>query len=161
MKKTDYIKTFVLVAVVLFCALQKGYGSVVFPFLVFIFVVTMLYNLIRMALKPDERKKRCIRIAIWSVTVALIGGVLIHRDTAARNEAEVIITKVLAYKAGTGSYPAGLKEAGLDERALRDKWGIGYYVREGKIVLYYSANLMPLTTYDYYFETRKWQVNAY
>lgn len=161
MKMTDYAKTSVLAALVLFFALQKGNGGFVFPPLLLIFVVMMFYNVVRMARRPDERKRRGIRLAIWAVTLAIVAVVQIYWDTASRNEADTVITTIFAYKTRTGSYPISLKEVGYDEQALKDKWGMSYYVREGKLVLRYSATLMPLTTYDYDFETHQWQTNAY
>jgi len=160
MKTSDYAKTLVPVVIMLFLALQKGSGFL--PLLLLMFVVAMLFNLVRMFRRRDERKKYVIRLGIWAATLVLVGAVQTHWSNASRNDADIAVNAVLAHKARTGSYPASLKEIGIDEEELRTKWGIRYVVREGgKKVLAYPSSIMPLTMYDYDFESRKWVVNAY
>jgi len=159
MKTSDYIKTFALVAVSLFFSLQKGNGPLL-GILVPIFLVSVLYNFIRMIRKPEERKRRGIRLAIWSITLALACTVQIHWSEASHNEAEVALNKILAYKERTGIYPASLKEVGLDYKYLKEKWELRYWVKEGKARLVYPMSFMPLATYEYDFEARKWRKNG-
>ena len=159
MKTSDYIKTFVLVAIVLFFSLQNGNGLML-GILLPIFMVTVLYNFIRMIRKPEERKRRGIRLAIWTITLALACTVQIHWSEASHNEAELASKKILAYKERTGTYPASLKEVGLDGKYLEDEWALRYFVQEGKARLIYPMPFMPLATYEYDFEARKWRKNA-
>jgi hypothetical protein len=84
-----------------------------------------------------------------------------HRASGTSDEANKVAKAVLDYKTRTGIYPAGLKDAGLDEVALEREWDIRYFMREGKPVLTYPATFMPLTTVDYDFDKRAWHENSY
>jgi hypothetical protein len=71
------------------------------------------------------------------------------------------LQKVLAFRERAGTYPSSLAEAGLDGKALQADWKVRYFVQEGKPRLVYPAAFMPLTMYQYDFETGKWRQNAY
>lgn len=159
-RKTDRIKTFILVAITLFFTLQKGYGAWVPPLGLF-FLLAALYNIVKMIRKPDERKQRGIKLAIWFVVLAVAGAVQSHWAEGTRDEAGKVAKALREYKTRTGAYPANLKEGGLDEQALNDQWEIRYLIRDGKPMLVYPAPFMPLTTYEYDFEQNKWRENAY
>jgi hypothetical protein len=160
MKTRNYIKTSILVTIVLFFTVQKGYGPLVLS-LWFIFLFVLIYNLIRMARKPDERKRRGIRMAIWLVALSVAGAVQSHWASSTSKEADKVAKLVHDYQAHKGVYPANLAEAGLDEKALENDWDIRYFLREGKPVLAYPATFMPLTTYDYDFDKHTWKENSY
>ena len=160
MKTADYFKTFALVAIVLFFSLQKGSGPLL-GILLPLFLVTAAYNSIRMIRRPEERKRRGIRLAIWAITLALTCTVQGHWSKASRSEAESALNKIMAYRARTGTYPASLKEVGLDDSYLKDEWQLRYAVREGKPTLSYPMPFMPLAVHEYDFEARKWRENAY
>jgi hypothetical protein len=160
MKTSGYIKTAILAAIVLFFTVQQDYGPLALTFL-FIFIFVLLYNLIQMARKPAERKLRGIRMAIWFVVLSVAVAVQAHRASGTSDEANKVARLVLDYKTRTGAYPAGLKDAGLDEVTLEREWDIRYFMREGKPVLTYSATFMPLTTVDYDFDKRAWHENSY
>jgi hypothetical protein len=159
MKVLDYAKTLVLVAIMLYLALQKGNGF--FPLLLLMFIIATLVNLVRTVRGRGERKKYAIRLGIWTATLVLVGAVQTHWSNASRNDADIAVKAVLANKARSGSYPASLKVIGIDEEELHAKWGIRYFVRAGgQVVLTYPSSIMPLTMNDYDFESRKWVVNA-
>jgi hypothetical protein len=160
MKKLDYLKTIVPVAVVLFCTLQKGFGFLLILLLPF-FLIYLIYNFVRMIRRPDERKRRGIRIAIWSVVLVLAGTVQGYWSAASRNAADTALQEVLAFRERVGTYPSSLAETGLDEQALQSEWKVRYFVQEGKPRLVYPAPVIPLTMYQYDFETQKWRQNAY
>jgi len=160
MGKTAYLKIFALVAITLFFSLQKGNGYLLVVALPF-FLATTAYHLLRMFQRPAERQSRGIRLAVWSITFALAGGVQAYWSAASRTAAESASEKILAYKDRAGTYPASLKEAGLDDRDLKDKWKIRYALREGKPALSYPAPITPLAVCEYDFETREWRENAY
>jgi hypothetical protein len=160
MKPFSYIKTAILAAIVLFFTVQQGYGTLALTLLL-IFIFVLLYNLIQMARKPAERKLRGIRMAIWFVVLSVAMAVQSHRAGGAKEETDKVVKTVLDYKTRTGAYPAGLKDAGLDEVTLEREWDIRYFMREGKPVLTYSATFMPLTTVDYDFDKRAWHENSY
>ena len=160
MKTTDYIKTFLLVAIVLFFALPMG-GGFFFLLLLLIFVVVTLYRLVQSVRRAERRKKHFIRIGIWAATLALVGAVQIYWSTATRNSAEIIAQEILAYQGRTGSFPSTLDEIGKDEQELKDKWKIKYFIVEGQGMLTYPSSFMPLALYEYDFQARRWVVNAY
>lgn len=160
MKKPYYVKTFVLVALVLFCTVQKGFSLLLILLLPF-FLLYLIYNFIFMIRRPDERKRRGIRITIWSVALVLACTVQVYWTTASHNAADSTLHKVLAFRERVGTYPSSLAEVGLDEQTLQAKWGVRYFVQQGKPRLVYPAPVMPLTMYQYDFETHKWWQNAY
>jgi len=160
MKTTDYIKTFALVALVLFFTVQRG-NSVLLAFLLPFFLMAVIYTSVRMFKRAAERKKRGIRLAIWSLTLALACTVQTYWSITTRNDAESALKKVLAYKERAGTYPASLKEVGLDDTDLKNTREIRYWVKEGKPALVYPVPFMPLTMHEYDFEARKWRENAY
>jgi hypothetical protein len=160
MKTSSYIKTAIFAAIVLFFTVQKDYGPLALTLLLF-FIFVLLYNLIQMARKPAERKQRGIRMAIWFVVLSVAVAVQSHRASGTSGEANKVAKAVLDYKTRTGAYPAGLKDAELDEVALEREWDIRYFMREGKPVLTYPVTFMPLTTLDYDFDKRAWHQNSY
>ena len=159
MKKIDYAKTLALVAIMLFLSLQKGNGFL--PLLLLMIIVAVLLNLVRMVRRRDERKKYLLRLGIWAATLVLVGSVQTYWRDDSRKDADSAAKAVLAHKARAGSYPASLNEIGIAEEKLHTKWGLRYFVREGgQAVLTYPTSTMPLSTYDYDFENRKWVLNA-
>lgn len=160
MKTRGYLKTFIPVAIVLFFALQKGSGFG-FLLLLLIFIVTTPYRLVRMIRRPEERRRQLTRIGIWAAALTLAGGVHAYWSAASRNNADIVADELLGHKARTGSYPPTLAEIGIDELELNAKWKISYLVRDGHGKLSYPSSFMPLTSYEYDFEARKWVVNAY
>lgn len=160
MKKADWIKTFVLVAILLFLTLQKGEGFVLILLLPF-FLITVLYHAVRMIRRPEERKSRGIKIAVWTITFALAGTVQTYWSKASHQDAQLVLKKVLAHKARTGSYPASLVDLGLDEQYLKEKWGLRYSGKDGRPMLVYPVPFMPLDLYQYDFEAFRWRENPY
>lgn len=160
MKRIDYLKTFLLVAIVLVATMQRGSA---FPLLVLLsfFMVSVIYTSVRMLLRRDERKKRGTRLAIWCATFALAGTVQASWSAASRSDADAAAATVSAHRERTGSYPASLREVGLSDELLKKKWGIRYSIRDGRPTLVYPARFMWLVMYEYDFETRVWKRNAY
>jgi hypothetical protein len=160
MQTSDYIKTLVCVGLVLCLLLPKAFGSL-FAWFVVWFAVWLLYNAVRAALKPDERKKRGIRIALWLATVLLVGAVQFHRESSVRDDADKAARAILDHKVRTGAYPRALAEAGVDDAALQREWSLTYELRGGKPALYYPAIIMPLSTYSFDFDQRRWHRDSY
>lgn len=159
MKTTYYIRT-VLAAIVLVFTLQKGNGFLLILILPF-FLMYLLYNAVCMARRPGERRNRGFRLAVWSVVLVLAGIIQTYWCIGTRSDADLALQKVLAYKERAGTYPASLRDVGLDDRELQGKWHLTYSVKEGKPSLTYPAPVMPLTMHEYDFETRAWRKNAY
>lgn len=160
MKRADYLKTFFLAAIALVATTQRGSA---FPLLVLLpfFMMGVIYASVRMLRRPDERKKRGIRLAIWCATFALAGSVQAFWSVASRSDADAAAATVSAYRERTGSYPANLSEVGLSDGRLREKWGIRYSIRDGAPTLVYPARFMWLAMHEYDFEARAWKRNAH
>lgn len=159
MSTAAVLKTLIPAAIVLAITLPKG-GAFVLALLVPLFAIWLLYNAVRMVMKPAERKGRGIRIAVWLAVFVLAGGVQAYWERAGRDAADGAVAAVVAHRARTGSYPASLTEAGVSE-ALRQRWGIVYRLNEGKPQLDYVAPLLPMSTYEYDFDQRTWKANVY
>ncbi len=101
MKTSDYAKTLILVAVVLFVAFQSDFGFVVL-FLLPILFVWFIVGIVLMVRRPQERQRRAIRMAIWASTLVIIGTVQGHRADAARAEANGVVRALIEYKALNG-----------------------------------------------------------
>lgn len=131
------------------------------PLMLMAFLVVTVFNVVRMIRKRELRKVCVVRLTIWIAALVLVFAMVIHWDERSRTEANVAVKAILAQKARTGSFPASLGAIGLDEGALHDRLGIRYFFREGHPVLAYQSSVMPLTTYDYDFESGKWVENPY
>lgn len=160
MKAAPYIKTFLPVAVLLFFAVQRGNG---FPLviLLLLFLLYLIYSAVRMVMRPAERKDRSVRLAVWVAALVLGGGIQGYWSLATRNAAELAVQKVAAYRKSTGTYPATLRDAGLDDTQLKDKWRLRYSLKDGKPALSYPASFMPLALYEYDFDSSSWKENIY
>ncbi len=154
------MKTSVLATIVLFFTVQKGGGFLLVLLLPF-FLITVIYNLMRMIQRSGERKSRGIRLVAWTIAFALAGTVQAYWGAAIRNDAESVLKKIQAHKEHTGTYPASLREVGLDDGYLREKWKLRYSKKEGKPSLTYPAPFMPLALYEYDFEAFEWRENVY
>jgi len=159
-KRTDYIKTFLLVAIVLVATMQRGSALPLLALLPF-FMMNVICTSVRMLRRPDERKKRGIRLAIWCATFALAGSVQASWNVASRSDADAAAATVSAHRERTGSYPASLSEVGLSDERLKLTWGIRYSIRDGNPTLVYPARFMWLVMHEYDFETRAWKRNAH
>jgi|GEM_PF-1771511 len=160
MKILPSLKTIIPVAIVFALTVQKGNGFLLVLLLPFL-LIYLIFNAVRMLRKPAERKDRGIRMAIWSVALVLASTVQIYWNAGSRSNADLASQKVLAYKERTGSYPASLRDAGLDDSELQKKWRLRYSVKEGEPRLTYPASVMPLTMNEYDFKARAWRENVY
>lgn len=154
-----YIRSLVPAAIVLFFALRQGNGFFVLMLLPFFFAV-LLYGIVRIIRRPEERKSRLAGVAVWAVTLAIAVAIHVHWNAVSRTDADGVAAAVLAYKDRTGGYPVSLDGLELD-REVTERWKIRYWVREGTPVLNYPASFMPLTLYEYDFDAREWRMNSY
>lgn len=160
MKASEYAKTLVLVAAVLFFTLQNHAGYLVIFVLPFVFL-SLIVGTVLMVRRPQERQRRGIRMLIWASALALIGAVQWYRADAARADAEGAVRAIVEHKARSGSYPSTLAQAGLDEEALHARWTLRYSLKNGRPALSYAATLIPTDGYDYDFESSQWIYNSY
>ncbi len=162
MKFREYAKTIVLAIIVLLSALLPGsggsfIGSFVWITAAVIFLPWAVYSLIRMVLRPNERRSRSIRLAIWTVTIVVTVAATTHWDAVARQEADAAVSAIVAYKSRTGAYPGSLADVGINPQPLREKYSFGYRVDiNGKPLLLYSQPSMPMIAHHYDFEHGKW-----
>jgi uncharacterized membrane protein (GlpM family) len=156
--KAGYKQSLIAAAVVLCVVSLKGAGFLL-GMLVPFFLLWTLYSLIRMAIRPAERRIRAVRFAIWLATFALIGAMQAYWNKSARDDGDIAVAAVQAHQSRTGAYPATLAEAGLG--APETLWGVRYQLRDGKPFLGYPSTLIWLTRLEYDFDNRQWRENSY
>ncbi|WP_342120406.1 hypothetical protein [Pseudoduganella sp. OTU4001] len=152
-------KTLAAAAVVLGLTCVRGlalWGGVVIGIVTLSFLPWAIYSIVRMTMRPAERRSRAIRLAIWIGVLAIALSVRTHWDTAARAEATAVAAALQAHQARTGAYPASLSELGLDADALKKEFSLTYRVHEGQASLFYSRPSMPMIADHYNFEHKTW-----
>jgi hypothetical protein len=155
------IKTAILAGAVLFFALPHGsdialLGSFVLVAAAVIFVPWAIYSMVRMVIRPSERRDRGTSLAILAITLVVSFTAQAHRDTAARKEATAAVSAIQAHKSRTGSYPETLNSLGIDAQALKQKFSLTYRLNDGKATLFYSQPSMPMVAHHYKFESNSW-----
>ena len=120
------------------------------------FIPWAIYSLVRMAIRPAERRHRATLIAIWIPVFVIALTVRANWDTDAREEVNKIASAVKAHKGRTGAYPSSLNDVGFDLAALKQKFSLSYRVNDGKAFLFYSQPSMPMVAHHYNFETNSW-----
>lgn len=160
MQTAAYFKTLAAVAVTLFLLLPKNSGFAL-ALAVPVFAAWVLYNVARIALKPPERRNRGLRLATWGGVLILVASTQVYWVKASRGHADAAVAAILLHHSRTGHYPASLREAGLDEEALRADWNIVYRPRDSVPDLNYPITYIPLSTYEYDFQANKWKANVY
>ena len=162
MKAAGFGTTLVLAGVVLLLAVPRinselsFVGGFVLVAAMLIFLPWAVYTLVRIAIRPLERRSRAIRLAIWSVTLVASFAARAQWDVAAHEEATAAVSAVQVHKGRTGKYPASLSEAGLDAEALKKKYSLSYRLEDGKPKLFYSQPSMPTVAKHYDFEGNSW-----
>ena len=161
MKAPRLAKTLIPVGIVLALALfytgeTALLGSFVLVAVTVVFLPWAIYSLVRMAIRPTERRSRGISLAIWATTLLVAFGARAHWDTAARKEANAAASAIQAYKGRTGAYPNSLREVGIDGEALKEEFSLRYRLNDGKATLFYSRPSMPMVAHHYNFETNSW-----
>lgn len=160
MKLSPLVKTLISSALVLALTVQKGNGFLL-ALLLPSCLLYLVVNAVRMTRGSGGSKGGGIRMAVWSAVPVLACSAQVYWGMASRSDADRTSRQVLAYQARTGSYPASLRDAGIDDGELQKKWSLRYSVKGGRPRLAYPAPVMPLTMYEYDFEARAWRTNAY
>lgn len=162
MKVTGFAKTLVLVGIVLFFALPHSggvalLGGFVSVVVVMIFLPWAIYSLVRIAIRPAERRGRGTSLAIWAATVVVLFAARAHWDAVAREEVNATVAAIQSYQSRTGAYPESLSELGIDAQALKEKFSLSYRLDDGKAALFYSQPSMPMMAHHYDFQSNSWK----
>lgn len=162
MKAMGFARTLLLVSIVLFFALPHSggialLGSFVLVAVVVTFLPWMIYTIVRIAIRPAERRGRGTILAIWATTVVVLFAAHAHWDAAAREEANAAVSAIQSHKSRTGSYPESLSELGINEQALKDKFSLSYRLNDGKAAFFYSQPSMPMVAHHYDFQSNSWR----
>lgn len=162
MKAADFVTTLVLAGVVLLLAISRinselsFVGGFVLVAATLIFLPWAVYTLVRIVIRPLERRSRAIRLAIWSATLVASFAAREQWDAAAHEEATAAVSAVQVHKGRTRKYPASLSEVGIDAEALKKKYSFTYRIEDGKPRLFYSKPSMPTVAKHYDFEGNSW-----
>lgn len=154
------IVTLLLAALALALTLPNGNGALL-PMVLAGLLIYFIYQAIVMVRRPAERPRRRVKLVVWAAVALIASAAQGYWSSATQRGAESALQGIEAYRARHGVYPPSLAEAGLDEPALRDDWGIRYRLEAGRPRLSYPATLMWLTTLDYDFAAKRWRPNAY
>jgi len=159
MLASNYIKTLLLVALMLVLTVPPHVGFMVLLFLP-IFIAWAIYGSTVMIRKPEQRKLRAIKIAIWTTAFLVVGAIHLYWARAARKDADAVLSAVHSYKTKTGMYPENVTQLGIDERDLQHKWMLGYLPGKDQPFLAYASTFMLFGTFTYDFHHGKWKYNS-
>ena len=150
--------TTLLIAVVVTPPLCMRYnGFMLLPLICFllVYLVASPWSDFR---HPEKRVLRAGQAAIWLCCVSLIVGVHVYRATSARDHAQLLVEKVIAYRQSHGRYPATAQALGYSDKQLRELFVMGgYFLTDGKPYLFYASTYMPFESESYDFALRQWQ----
>ena len=157
-----YAATLMLALMVVLAVASNGYasnfvGSFVWLAVVVMFPLWALYSVVRIIIRPAERRRRGIRLGIWITTIAILVAVTGHWDAVARREADAAVAAVVAYRNRSGLYPASLGAVGVNAQQLKERYSLSYRLTDtGQPRLLYCQPSMPLVAHHYDFERRQW-----
>lgn len=148
-----------LAACVLFVCIGASPRYGIFAwFLALPILLWAMYTLVRMAIRPRERKWRGLRMALWAAGAVVIVAAQHYNDYAARAQGDAVVKQVQAHRAKTGAWPRELAEVGLDEKALGHEWGLHYGAPlGGEPVLRYRAPGLIFDAWTYNFKKGAWE----
>ena len=128
-------------------------------FLVLLFLLPWLVASLWIGFRhPEQRARRASQAAIWLCSVSLIVGMHVYRATSARDQAQLLVEKVIAYRQSHGRYPATAQALGYSDKQLRELFVMGgYFLTDGKPYLFYASTYMPFESESYDFALRQWQ----
>lgn len=132
------------------------FAAILAPF----FALYFLYSVFIMSRKPEQRRVRVRRIAVWLLAFTTVAACHWYWFHESRIEADALAGAVLSYKDRMGSYPKNLAEIGIDEKVFGHPWMLGYTFRDGQPFLIYSATFIIFDAYIFDFESRQWRYNA-
>ena len=107
---------------------------------------------------PEQRALRASKAAIWLCCVSLIVGVHLYLAIQTRDQAQLLVEKVIAYQQTHGRYPDSAQALGYSDKQLRELLGLGgYFLTEGKPTVFYATTYLPFETESYDFSRQQWQ----
>jgi len=157
-----YVRLLILPGIVLGLALPASgeiafVGSFVWAVATLIFLPWALYSLVRIAIRPAERRDRALRLAIWSVAVVAAAAAKHHADALAYQAASSAVAAIQEHRHRTGAYPLTLQAIAIDAKDLREKYSLVYRLdHAGKPALLYSQPSMPTIANHYDFARDEW-----
>jgi len=131
-------------------------GSFVLVAVTVVFLPWAIYSLVRMAVRPLERRNRGTRLTIWFATLVVAFCVRAYWDISVRKEADAVVSAIQAHRGGKGAYPSSLSDVGLNAEALKKEFSLSYRLNNGKATLFYSQPSMPMVAHHYNFDTNTW-----
>ena len=128
-------------------------------FLVLLFLLPWLLASLWIGFRhPEQRALRASKAAIWLCCVSLIVGVHLYLAIQTRNQAQLLVERVIAYQQTHGRYPDSSQALGYSDEQLRELLGLGgYFLTEGKPTVFYASTYMPFEKEIYDFTLRQWQ----
>ncbi|MDB5804319.1 MAG: hypothetical protein JWN73_1641 [Betaproteobacteria bacterium] len=151
-----------LVACVLFVCIGASPRYGIFAwFLAVPILLWAMFTLVRMAIRPRERKWRGLRLALWAAGALVIVAAQHYNDYAARQQGDAVVKQVQAHRVRTGAWPRELQEVGLDATALSHEWGLRYGASPGSDpILSYRAPGLFFDAWFYDFKKGVWEFHA-
>jgi hypothetical protein len=151
-----YVTTGVLAALALLVTTWNHAGFMLLAFSPFL-AGSLIYNAIVAVRKPERRRLSQVRIVVWLIVPLIVGATHWHLYRAARADADTAVAAVVGYKARTGSWPATLRDAGIEEPQFGRRWMLGYLVGDGGPQLVYAATFTIYEAHMYDFDAQRWR----
>jgi hypothetical protein len=134
-------------------------------FMIYIFALPLLIWLIYSSYvaitKPEQRKWRLLRMAVWIASVLVILGIHHDRRVTARHYADGIVAALNEYENEHGVYPDSLDMIGVSRQQLKEHLGLsGYFYDKGKPSLFYADTFVVFQTHHYDFQKNAWIYHA-
>jgi hypothetical protein len=122
-----------------------------------VLAIWIMYNLVRARKDKARLKPLGAKLLIWLAVIAIVLGRHGYLFKASHADADLALSKVLAYRTQHGVYPADLAAAGIGDPHFGQEWALHYEAPNGQPELLYFATFVPFDTYSYDFQTMEWR----
>jgi len=154
-----YLWASVAALIVLLFTSQKHAGFTIF-FVLPVLAGWLIYNLARIRKQPERWKGLAIKTAIWLVALAIALLCQWNLARLARQDADLLVSRVLSYKAQHGVYPKDMLEAGITDPEFGRRWKLGYLIQDGRPFILYASTFVVFDAYIYDFDANQWVYKA-
>ncbi|MDR3054980.1 MAG: hypothetical protein LBU53_06200 [Zoogloeaceae bacterium] len=105
---------------------------------------------------PPIRKIQAARVGVW--VIAITAAFVVHhvRDSALREQADALVTKIQTYTATNGHCPATLEDIGQSTKEIRKTLRGSYGCHENTMRLFYRSSTTLFDIWSYDFEKNEW-----